>query len=37
MCGVLPVTAAMAPRLTLGYRAAVALTDSVLAAHGRRG
>jgi cobyrinic acid a,c-diamide synthase len=36
MCGVLPTTTAMHPRLTLGYRAAVALTDSVLAAAGTR-
>jgi cobyrinic acid a,c-diamide synthase len=35
MCGVLgEVTAAMTPRLTLGYREAVAATDSVLAARG---
>ncbi|ONH31170.1 cobyrinate a,c-diamide synthase [Pseudofrankia asymbiotica] len=35
MCGVLAeVTAAMAPRLTLGYREAVAATDSALAARG---
>ncbi|MDT3446246.1 MULTISPECIES: cobyrinate a,c-diamide synthase [unclassified Pseudofrankia] len=35
MCGVLgDVTAAMTPRLTLGYREAVAVTDSVLAARG---
>ncbi|MGY1717482.1 cobyrinate a,c-diamide synthase [Blastococcus sp. SYSU DS0552] len=36
MCGVLDVGTAMAPRLTLGYRAAVATTDSVLAAAGTR-
>jgi len=36
MCGVLPVTAAMGPSLTLGYRTAVALTDSVLACTGER-
>lgn len=36
MCGVLPVTARMAPRLTLGYRSAVALSDSVLCAQGQR-
>ncbi|MBL7499796.1 cobyrinate a,c-diamide synthase [Frankia sp. CN7] len=37
MCGVLgEVTAAMTPRLTLGYREAVAATDSVLAARGTR-
>ncbi len=36
MCGVLDATAAMSPRLTLGYRAAVAPTDSVLAAAGTR-
>ncbi|WP_051467400.1 cobyrinate a,c-diamide synthase, partial [Pseudofrankia saprophytica] len=35
MCGVLAeVTAAMTPRLTLGYREAVAATDSALAARG---
>ena len=34
MCGVLPVEAAMTPRLTLGYREATAATDSVLAAAG---
>lgn len=35
MCGVLgDVTAAMTPRLTLGYREAVAATDSVLAPRG---
>jgi cobyrinic acid a,c-diamide synthase len=36
MCGVLDVRTAMAPQLTLGYRAAVATTDSVLAAAGTR-
>jgi cobyrinic acid a,c-diamide synthase len=36
MCGVLPTTTAMHPRLTLGYRSAVALTDSALAAAGTR-
>ncbi|PZA19364.1 cobyrinic acid a,c-diamide synthase, partial [Modestobacter versicolor] len=36
MCGVLPTTTAMHPRLTLGYRSAVALTDSVLAPAGTR-
>jgi cobyrinic acid a,c-diamide synthase len=36
MCGVLDVATAMSPRLTLGYRAAVAVTDSVLAAAGTR-
>jgi cobyrinic acid a,c-diamide synthase len=36
MCGVLDVATAMTPRLTLGYRAAVAPTDSVLAAAGTR-
>ncbi|PRY48265.1 cobyrinic acid a,c-diamide synthase [Geodermatophilus tzadiensis] len=36
MCGVLDVATAMSPRLTLGYRAAVALTDSVLAPAGTR-
>ncbi len=30
MCGVLPVSGAMRPRLTLGYRTAVALQDSIL-------
>jgi cobyrinic acid a,c-diamide synthase len=34
MCGVLGATAAMTPRLTLGYRDAVAATDSVLAQEG---
>jgi cobyrinic acid a,c-diamide synthase len=36
MCGVLDVRTAMHPRLALGYRAAVALTDSVLAPAGTR-
>ena len=36
MCGVLDVATAMSPRLTLGYRAAVAPADSVLAAAGIR-
>jgi cobyrinic acid a,c-diamide synthase len=36
MCGVLDVATAMSPRLTLGYRAAVATSDSVLAAAGSR-
>ncbi|MGY1820711.1 cobyrinate a,c-diamide synthase [Geodermatophilus sp. SYSU D00079] len=36
MCGVLDADAAMSPGLTLGYRAAVALTDSVLAPAGTR-
>ncbi|MGY1722024.1 cobyrinate a,c-diamide synthase [Blastococcus sp. SYSU DS0533] len=36
MCGVLDVATAMAPRLTLGYRAAVAVTGSVLAPAGTR-
>ncbi|SEP24886.1 cobyrinate a,c-diamide synthase [Trujillonella endophytica] len=36
MCGVLDVTTAMTPRLTLGYRAAVAAADSVLAVAGTR-
>jgi cobyrinic acid a,c-diamide synthase len=34
MCGVLDVRAAMTPRLTLGYRLAAAVTDSVLARAG---
>ena len=34
MCGVLPVTARMTGRLTLGYRDAVAAGDSVLAPRG---
>jgi cobyrinic acid a,c-diamide synthase len=36
MCGVLDVRTAMTPRLTLGYRAAVATSDSVLAPAGTR-
>ncbi|MGH3613845.1 MAG: cobyrinate a,c-diamide synthase [Pseudonocardia sp.] len=36
MCGVLPATAAMTGRLTLGYRDAVALGDSVPFAAGQR-
>ncbi|MEY9845058.1 cobyrinic acid a,c-diamide synthase [Streptacidiphilus sp. BW17] len=36
MCGVLDADAAMSPRLTLGYREAVALTDSPLAPAGLR-
>jgi cobyrinic acid a,c-diamide synthase len=36
MCGVLDAEAAMTDRLTLGYRDAVALTDSVLAPAGTR-
>jgi cobyrinic acid a,c-diamide synthase len=36
MCGVLDVVTRMTPRLTLGYRAAVAVTDSVLAPAGTR-
>lgn len=36
MCGVLPVEAAMTPKLTLGYRDAVAVGDSVLAPAGTR-
>jgi cobyrinic acid a,c-diamide synthase len=36
MCGVLDTATAMAPRLTLGYRAAVATADSVLAPAGAR-
>ncbi|MGY1716235.1 cobyrinate a,c-diamide synthase [Geodermatophilus sp. SYSU D01106] len=36
MCGVLDVATSMTPRLTLGYRAAVAVTDSVLAPAGTR-
>ncbi len=36
MCGVLPARAAMTPRLTLGYRDAVALTGSALFAAGER-
>ncbi|MEU1201440.1 cobyrinate a,c-diamide synthase [Streptomyces sp. NPDC005813] len=36
MCGVLDATARMTERLTLGYRDAVAVSDSVLAAAGTR-
>jgi cobyrinic acid a,c-diamide synthase len=36
MCGVLDVQATMTPKLTLGYRNAVAMTDSVLARAGDR-
>jgi cobyrinic acid a,c-diamide synthase len=36
MCGVIDADAAMTPALTLGYRDAVALTDSPLAAAGTR-
>ena len=36
MCDVLPVSARMTERLALGYRTAVALTDSVLARAGTR-
>lgn len=36
MCGVLPGSARFTPRLTLGYRDAVANTDSVLFSAGRR-
>ncbi|MEU4426748.1 cobyrinate a,c-diamide synthase [Actinoplanes sp. NPDC024001] len=36
MCGVIDADAAMTPSLTLGYRDAVALTDSPLAAAGTR-
>ena len=36
MCGVLDVQATMTPKLTLGYRDAVAVTDSVLARAGDR-
>ncbi|MCX6462837.1 MAG: cobyrinate a,c-diamide synthase [Pseudonocardiales bacterium] len=36
MCGVLPARAAMTPRLTLGYREAVALTGSALFGAGER-
>ncbi|MEU0285940.1 cobyrinate a,c-diamide synthase [Streptomyces sp. NPDC006147] len=36
MCGVLDASARMSERLTLGYRDAVAVTDSVLAAAGTR-
>lgn len=36
MCGVLDVSARMSERLTLGYRDAVAVSDSVLASAGQR-
>ena len=36
MCGVLPLTARMGPRLTLGYRTAVALSDNLLCRQGQR-
>ncbi|WP_219418182.1 cobyrinate a,c-diamide synthase [Pseudonocardia nigra] len=36
LCGVLPARAAMTPRLTLGYRDAVALADSPMFAAGAR-
>ena len=36
MCGRLDLSARMSPRLTLGYREAVALTDSVVATTGQR-
>jgi cobyrinic acid a,c-diamide synthase len=36
MCGLLEATATMTPRLTLGYRQAVAVADSVLARAGER-
>ena len=36
MCGVIPAASTMTSRLTLGYREAVALNDSVLAAAGTR-
>jgi len=36
MCGVLDVQATMTPKLTLGYRNATAITDSVLARTGER-
>lgn len=36
MCGRLPITASMTGRLTLGYREAVALSDSPLAVQGTR-
>ncbi|HET7399634.1 MAG TPA: cobyrinate a,c-diamide synthase [Intrasporangium sp.] len=36
MCGVLPFTAALGPRLTLGYRAAVATVDTLLTRAGER-
>lgn len=36
MCGVLPLTARMAPGLTLGYRSAVALSDNVVCVEAQR-
>nr|WP_245695700.1 cobyrinate a,c-diamide synthase [Actinopolyspora saharensis] len=36
LCGVIDVSAEMSPNLTLGYRAAVAATDSVLFREGQR-
>lgn len=36
MCGVLPLTARLGPRLTLGYRSAVALWDNALCREGQR-
>jgi cobyrinic acid a,c-diamide synthase len=36
MCGVLPTEAIMTPKLTLGYREAVAMSDSVLCTSGTR-
>jgi len=36
MCGVLPLSARMGPRLALGYRSAVALSDNVLCSQGQR-
>ncbi|MGI8336312.1 cobyrinate a,c-diamide synthase [Actinomadura scrupuli] len=36
MCGMLDATATMTPKLTLGYRAAVAVSDSVVARAGER-
>jgi cobyrinic acid a,c-diamide synthase len=36
MCGVLPASARMTDRLTLGYREAMALTDSPLCSRGQR-
>jgi cobyrinic acid a,c-diamide synthase len=36
MVGALPLSAAMGPRLTLGYRTAVSVTDSVVAVDGQR-
>ncbi|MEU6130076.1 cobyrinate a,c-diamide synthase [Saccharopolyspora sp. NPDC047091] len=36
LCGVIPARAEMSPRLTLGYRDAVAATDSALSAAGTR-